>query len=66
MTPARPVTEDELSYFERWADHIEAPSAGYAGDLLEDMKDRARRIRHLVARVRELQAKESAAQEAVA
>lgn len=45
----------DLAYFERWADALESPSTGYTGDLLEDMKDRARRIRQLVARVRALE-----------
>lgn len=48
------MTDEELAYFERWAANMEAPSAGYTGDLLEDMKDRARRIRALVAEVRRL------------
>lgn len=53
------ITDEELAYFDRWAAAMEAPSAGYTGDLMEDMQDRARRIRRLTARVRELQTKSS-------
>lgn len=46
------MSDDDLAYFERWAAAMEERSGTYTADLQEDMKDRARRMRALVAEVR--------------
>jgi hypothetical protein len=58
------VTEEDLAYFERWADALAGRINGYSGtyteDVIEDLKDRGRRMKALVDEVRSLRARTSA------
>lgn len=50
----------DLGYFDRWAAAMDTATPGWSQEYQDDLKDRARRVRQIVARIRELEAQKPA------